>query len=87
MRQLRQWNKQTLVKHYRLVLSNGHEIIQWLHKYLNGSEILIALKLTELWRSCFFRPLVEFLDLYLKSVREKSVYKECCFLKRSEKQN
>ena len=59
------------------------------HKDLNDSEVLIVFKLPELSRSCSKRIINifrlsqlmitvdgEFLDLYLKSVQENSVYKE-----------
>ena len=51
---LLQWNKQTVVKHYRSVLHNDFLIIimKWLHRYLNDTEILIVFKQTELSRCC-----------------------------------
>ena len=54
--------------------------MQWLHKDLNNSEVLIVFKLPELSHSYSKRindeaTNGEFLDLYLKSVKENSVYK------------
>ena len=51
---LLQWNKQTVVEHYRFVLHNDFLIIimKWLHRYSNDTEILTVFKKTELSRCC-----------------------------------
>ena len=69
--------------------------MQWLHKDLNDSEVLIVFKLPEISCSCSKRIINmfqlsqlndyaaegEFLDFYFKSAQENSVFKEPCVLK------
>ena len=46
---LRQWNKQTVVEFYSLILHNNYEVTEWLHKDLNDSEVLIVTCHFKVW--------------------------------------
>ena len=90
---LGQFNKQTLGEHFRSVLQSNQEIMSWLRKYLNDSEVLIVfwalpqlLKADNTYQlshlSCRWSV---FRSLFEKCIQEYYFYKELCVLKEKVK--